>query len=394
MSLASTSSVQLSYIEESVPGQTPGTGTPKNLRFTGESLAYDIRSEISKEINSSRQVTDSVHIGASAQGDLNFEFHYREYDPFLESILAGTFSTAFGTDGVAAMTVSFDTGANTITDDGIDGFAGLVAGQWISVGGSSGNDGVYRIETMTDDVLTLDTDTPLKATAAGVSCNISSSRLAMGTAGLRYFSLQKQFADVGQFFMFRGMSPSKFDLNFETESFLGGSVGFLGFNSVRDTATMMPGAADPATSFGAMNSVSGLGTILLDNAPIAGTYIKSAKLSIDPKLRNQTAIGSLGAVGVGTGTFMIGGSLEMYLADGAIYDQALANTSVSLQLHTKDVNNNGYAFIMSNVKLRVPQVLAGSMDSDVMLAVDYDCTAPDTVNDKMLIVDRYGQALA
>ena len=393
MSLSSTSAVQLSYLEESTPGTTPGTGTPKNLRFTGESLAYEIQSDSSKEINNTRQTSDSIHVSAAAQGAINIESHYREYDPFFESILGGTFSTAFGTDGVAAMTVSFDASANTITDDGVDGFAGLVAGQWLSVIGGA-NAGVYRISSMTDDVLTIDTDTPLVSTAAGVSCSIASSRLSLGTAALRYFSLEKYFSDVGQYFIYRGMSPSKLDLSLETGSFLTGSIGFLGLNSARDTSTMMPVAAAAATSYGAMNAVTGVGSILIDNAPIANTYVKSAKISVDPKLRAQTAIGTFGSVGIGMGTFAIGGTLEMYLNDGSIYDQALANTSVSVEIPIWDVNKNGYAFVMNNVKLSVPVVQAGGMDSDVMLSVDFTCIAPNSSTDKMLIIDRFGTALA
>lgn len=391
MSLASSSKVQMAYVEETTYGQTPGAGSPKNLRMTGESLAYDIQTEQSAEINSSRQVTDAVQTNAAASGGINLELNYREYDPFLEALMSNVYSTAFGVDGVGTLTVTIVAAANTMTDDGIDGFAGLVAGQWIVVD-TPLNAGVYRIASLTDDEITVDTDTPFASDETSVSADVSSSRLTLGTADLRSFSLEKEFSDVAQFFVFRGMSPSKLDLSFETGAILKGVLDFMGADSARGATTFMPSAPGASQAYGVMNAVSGVGTVLLDTDVIANTYIKSAKVTIDGKLRGQDAIGHLGNVGLGQGTFDIGGSLEMYLADGAIYDQAIADQLVDIQIPVFDVNNNGYAFIFNNVKLGVPKVLAGSKDADVMLSVPFTAVAPDTAADKMLIVDRYGVA--
>lgn len=390
--LASTSKVQLAYLEEATPGTTPVAGTPTLVRTTGESLAYAIQSESSKEINASRQVSDRVHVGASASGGLNIEMNYRGYDPFLEALLGGLFSTAFGTDGVEALTVTIDKTANTITDDGVDGFAGLVVGQWISLIDTVANDGVYRIATHTDDVLTIDTDTPLLADATADACSVTSSRLSCGTAVLRHFSIEKNFTDVTQFFMYRGMAPSKLSLAFASGSLLTGAFDFMGFNSERGGATLMPGAPAAAQAFGIMNAVVGVGSILIDDAPIAGSYVKSMNISLDGKLRAQTAIGNLGSVGLGAGQFEFGGTLEFYLADGSLYDSAIANNTISVQFPVYDVDNNGYAFIFANVKLDVPTVTAGSMDSDVMLSAAFNAVAPDTSTDKMVVIDRFGVA--
>jgi hypothetical protein len=394
MALASSSKMQLVYIEESTPGTTPGTGTPKYLRNTGEKLAYTINAESSKEINATRQVSDRVHVGATTDGGIDIELSYREYDPFLEALLANTFSTSFGTDGIKSITVSFDATANTITDDAAAGsFAGLVAGQWISVMNTAGHNGVYRIASMTNDVLTIDSDTPLPSTASGVAADISGSRLSVGTAALRTFSIEKRFTDVTQFFVYRGMAVSKLALQFAAGSLLTGSIDFMGFNSERGGSTFMPGTPSASQPHGIMNAVTGVGKVLIDHAPIAGTYVKSMDVAVDAKLRGQDAIGYLGNVGIGEGTFEIGGTLEIYLNDGSIYDDALANNTLSVEIPVKDVNNNGYTFVFDNVKLDVPTVQAGSIDNDVMLSVPFTAVAPDTSTDKMLHIDRYGVAL-
>lgn len=402
--LASSSKVQASYVEEVAYGVTPATAG-KSLRITGESLNYAIQTADSSEINATRQVTDSIQVGATASGALNVELSYREFDPFLEAMLASTFgrgdnpALAFGTDGVKAITsVTFSTGPNTAVGSLTNDFQGIVAGQWVTFTGAAAvTAGVankaYRVISNTVDytTLTFDTDTPIPASASGIACNCCSSRLSNGTADLRTFSIQKAFTDVGQYFVYRGMSPSKLDLSFDTGSFLKGAITFMGANSARNTTSFIttPG---PSQSFGAMNAVSNVGTILLDGNPLADTFIKSAKISIDGKLRGQNAIGHLGNVGVGQGTFAIGGSLEVYLYDGAVYDKAISNQLVSIQIPIMDVYGNGYAFIFNNAKLGVPSAQAGGKDADVMLSIPFSAVAPNTASDKMLIIDRFGAA--
>lgn len=393
MPLASTSKTQMAYVEETTFGVTPVAGDPLKLRMTGESLNYDIQSESSAEINDTRQTSDSVHVGATAQGGINLELSYREYDPFLESLLAGSFA-ALGVDGVIAVAAAtFNTGANTIACT-VTEFAGIVDGQWISVLGAAAgtNVGVYRVAIATDSLLTLDTDTPLSADIGPVVCDVTASRLSNGVEALRSFSLEKNFSDVTQFFLYKGMSPSKLSLSFDTGALLKGALDFMGAKGDRAAVTFMPSAPGASQSFGIMNAVTGVGTILLDEEILANTYIKSAKIDIDAKLRGQDAIANLGNVGLGQGTFEIGGTLEMYLADGAIYDKALANTSVDIQIPVYDVAGNGYAFIFKNVKFGVPTVQAGAKDADVMLSVPFKAIAPDTSVDKMIIIDRFGVA--
>ena len=389
MSLASTSSVQVSYLEE-VSFGVIDTGTPKNLRMTGESLAYDITSEPSKEINASRQVSDLVQVGATAQGGINFEAQYREYDPFFEALLASTF-TEIGTDGVTAVTVDFTVAGNNVTAT-VGDFTGIVAGQWISFIGAGVNSGIYRVLTVNSVTdIDLDSDYPLDSDAAAVACDVSSSRLTLGLADLRTFTVQKEFSDVAQFFAYRGMAASKLSLNLATGALLTGSLDFMGSDSIRGDVTQFSSAADDAETFGIMNAVTGVGRILLDGAPLVGTFVKSATVEINGNLRGQTAIGVLGNVGIGTGTFDIGGTLEFYLNDGSIYDQALANTAVSIEFPISDVLNNGYAFVFNNCKLGVPTVQAGSKDADVMLSVPFTAIAP-TNSDKMIYIDRFGTA--
>jgi len=390
MALASTSSAQLTYIEESTYGETPVVGDQVALRMTGESLAYDITREESKEINSTRQVSGSAQTAASLAGGINIELSYREYDPFFEALFSSTF-TSFGTDGVkSAVALTF---AGQVVTAPAATFTGLSEGQWISLTGiapTTDNTGFYRIATWTSDTeITLDAATPL-ADAIGADYSISHSELAVGVEALRSFSIERQLTDVSQFFTNRGMAMTKLDLSFDTGAIVGGSFNCLGKDTVRASATAMPGTTVDSQAYGMINAVSGIGHILVDNTTaLLGTSVKSMNVSIDGKARGLTAIGTLGNIGVATGTFTIGGTLELYLEDGDVYDKAISDTYVSIQFPVYDTAGNGYVFVFDNCKLGVPQITAGAKDQDVMMSVTFAAEAPSG-SDKMVKIYRCG----
>lgn len=401
-SQASTSSGALAILEESIFG-TIASGKPKFLRFTGESLSYDLSRESSTEINATAQVSDSVLTSSTAGGDIQIELNYKEYDRLIESVLRSTFST-FGTGGVKTLTVSFNHSAGTIT--GVAGdFTGLTAGQYFSVKGSdatNNNDGVYRVGSLSggDAVITVDTGTPLLATkASDAGVLISSTRCSNGVATVRTFSIEKQLGDITQYFMHRGRAFSKLDLDFSVGKVLTGSFGTIGKDVVRAGATQFPGGApDASEAFGINSAVTGVGQLLVRTSGtttdlLEGAYVSSMKVSVDGKLREQKAIGNLGAIGIGAGTFEITGTAEIYLVTGAIYDAALNNQLVSIAFPVKDSNGNGYGFTFANVKLGVPPVNIGAKDQDIMLTVPFTAVAPNTTTDRMISIDRFGDSL-
>lgn len=133
MALASTSLTQLRYIAETTPGTTPVAGNAINLRMTGESLDFGVQTETSKEIRSDRQITDVIQVGASCSGGFNLELSFKEYDPFIEALLQGTWAD-YGTNGKgAALSLGINSTARTLTAStaptGSDAFTTLAVGQ-------------------------------------------------------------------------------------------------------------------------------------------------------------------------------------------------------------------------------------------------------------------------
>ncbi len=402
--LASTSRAQLRYLAEVTYGTTPASaGT--NLRMTGESLNYDVSKEESKEIRSDRQVSGAVTVDANAAGGVNFHMQYREYDPFIEGALQSTFS-AYGTNGVGA-SFTADFAATTITNTGAaltgaNAFTTLALGQWFKLNAPShANDGLYfRVSTSvapTSTVITVDASTPLTVGTGVATCTVATSRISNAVTP-KFFTLEKELADVTQFIAYRGMSVNKMNLNFASAALTDGSFDFLGKDSTRSGTTAFTGAATASQTYDIQNGVRGINQLWEGTAPLTSTFIKSLSVNVDNSLRGQKALANLGNVGIGSGDFKASGQFEAYFADGAQYDKFLADTYTSLIVACKDSANNGYVLSMPRVQLMTAKVVAGGKNQDIMASFDYTAFSDDTnavsALRKTLFIDRVGVAAA
>lgn len=405
MPLASSNRAQLRLIKETTFGVIPVAGNPNNLRMTGESLSFGITTDTSKEIRSDRQVTDLIQTGASASGDVNFELSYDEYDDLIEAVLQSAF-VPYGTAGVSAVVPTSATfAASTLTagaaTSGVNVFTALAAGQWVKISGSTipGQNIWAQVSLSvapTATVLTFQ-GTPFTGLLGngGAAVTVSSSRIMNGVT-LNSYTIERAVTDTtpAQFFAYRGMCASKLSLKFAAGSVVGGSFSFMGKDAKRqDTTTQLPGTPIASKAFDVVNAVSGVSNVMEGGAVLAGTYIKSVDLSIDNSLRAQTAIGSLGAVGVGTGTLQVSGTMEVYLADGTMYDKFINNTASSLSLRATDGAGNGYVITLPKLKYGDAKINAGSIDQDIMLSMPFTAIMDPTTS-KTIIIDRAGVAVS
>lgn len=88
-----TSQTRLAFIPEVTYGVTPATPAFQVMRYVSESLLPNIEYRTSNEINTHRQVSDLTQVGGEAGGDIGIEMSYGNFDPILEALLGGTWST-------------------------------------------------------------------------------------------------------------------------------------------------------------------------------------------------------------------------------------------------------------------------------------------------------------
>lgn len=403
MGQASTSRVQLRYIQETTWGTTPVAGNGLNLRCTGESLDFSLQKEESKEIRADRQINGATTVDATASGGLNIHLQYAEYDKLIAGALCSAWSV-YGTAGVGT-TFSGTYTATTITAGaapvGANAFTTLQLGQWFRLlAPTSANDGLLlRVSTSvapTSTVITLDTATPCAAAGPIANSAVQTSRLTNGVTEIS-FTLEKAFTDVTQVFTYKGMEVNKMTLNFAAAALADGSFDFIGKNAVRAAATALPGTIQASNSYNIQNGVKGINAIWENGAPLAGVFVKTMSLTVDNNLRSQKALANLGAIGIGQGDFKASGQMEMYFANGNMYDRFLTDTYTSVILPVQDSAGNGYVFSMPRVLLTNAKIVAGGENQDAMISFDFTAFADDAnavaALRQTIFIDRVGVAV-
>lgn len=390
--VASTSYVQMAYIPETVVGTTPTTGKGIDLRFTGESLNQSLTTEVSNEINSSRQTRSRYLTNAEVAGGLNFELSSGEYDLLLEALLMDSWSN-FGTNGTfnAGSTIFAKT-AKTITLT--NAVTGLAAGDYFSVSGtgiSSANRGPHRIKSIdtAKKVITVYGDLEDQTIASG---SINHGKLVNGVT-TKTFSIEKRYTDVNQSMLFRGMQVSKLSMPFNMRTVVTGSFDFVGRSMVTGVGRMLGDKTTYTKSQEApvIDTVLGMKDVLFNGVATNESLsagITELNLSYENGVQGLGAVGVLGNAATIAGTINCTGSITMYMNDLNLYNSVLTQERFRLEWSVYDRDGHGYAFVLPAVELDSPESQVGQKDEAAMITVNYTALADPTL-DKTLIVYRF-----
>lgn len=388
---------------------TAGNGTQVSL--TGESLTYDVKTEASKNLRDDRGITSHTQVGATQSGDVNVEHVYRDFDPFYAAVMGSTF-VEYGTGGLStAMALTLTSTTVGGTSSGLDAWSTKLArGDWFSVIPAPGATQVvknyfrsraFRVHgttAPTDALITLDPATPINTALAGASltgARVTSSRLVTG-GDLTSFNLEVGHIDISVFRKYKGMIPGKLNWKLQPGSMLTGSITFMGRDMELGTTTSM-GTPLVAQPFASSNATRGVFDVFEAGVSLStNTYIKSADITFDGSLRVQDAVGVFGAAGIATGTFKIGGTLEVYFTDKVMYEKFLNGQNSSLALPILDIDGNGYVYVFPNIAYTATKVNATGQDTDNMLSMTFECDIDNTLTSptyqKMAAIYRVGAA--
>lgn len=403
MALASTSRGQIAYIAEATFGVTPGVGTPRNLRVTGESLDFNISKEMSAEINANRAVSSVVAVGAAASGGVQGELSYLEWDTLMAGTLQSSFAV-YGTNGVGtSFTADFTT--TTITASaaptGGSAFTTLKKGQWFRLTTGGINNGKYfrvsKSTAPTSTVITLDPGTPAVVGSSVAGCAVSTSRLTNGTTQPS-FTIERFNGDITQYAAYRGMTPSKLSIAIQSGGLTSVSFDFMGKDQAPlQGTTTLPGAATESYGYDIHSGVSGTDCqFWVNGVPLTGTYVKSMTLDYDNALRAQDAICTLGAVSIASGQIVCTITAQIYFADASLYTLFLNNSYPEVSFSSLDPQGNGYFFTVPRANISTVKTNMGAKDQDMMLDVTFTCVRDaanaDATLRQVIFIDRVGVA--
>lgn len=175
-------------------GVTPGTGAPREMRITGSQLAAQKETVTSDELRSDRMVSNIVEVGASAEGEINFEFSAGAIDDFLAAFLYGLWSRPMSFDIFKGKHVSITgTAEFTVADTGIHYFTiGRVVKLegWTIAGNNTyatisavAASGANAVVTVTGATLAVETGSDYSAVLDANDVLVRSTAIRFGTSG-------------------------------------------------------------------------------------------------------------------------------------------------------------------------------------------------------------------
>jgi hypothetical protein len=356
----------LAYIAESSWGETPSSNLT-DLRFTGESFAFNISNVQSTEIRNDRQVTDIIQTGADCSGGFNFELSYSEYDTLLAAAL---WSSGWSTASTISRTnIAFNATSGRISSTG--GFSALTTGQWIKVTGSStaANNRFYRItSTGTTGIAVAPAPSATLSTADTVV--IAGSYIRNGVTE-KSFTFERAHEDAGQYFDFAGMVANTLNLSISADHILTGDFGFIGKSATLAQTSGGTGAYTAAGTNPVMNASSNVGEIFMGQFSSLATkdtdlYISEISFALNNSLRGLRSIGSIANCDIGSGTCEVTGSLNAYFLDNTLYDKYLAGTPTGLSFSVEDQDGNAYIFTFPAIEIESDAINSGGQNADVM----------------------------
>jgi hypothetical protein len=358
--------VALRFISEVTFGTTPTTPALKELRFTGESLNYNLSNVTSEEIRSDRMISDLVQVQSDAAGDLNVELSYDAYDDFIQAALAGTWSTPLAISATVISAANADSSFNRSSGSFVSD--GVVVGQWIRVQGFANQTRQFwRVASVVALKIVVEQTGQVVTEAAGLTVTIKGSMLRNGTTK-RSFTIQKHIDGITtpQYINFRGARIGQLQLNLQTGSILTGVFSVMALGATRSDSAIAGQTIVPAPTNDVMNAVGNVAEVLFDGVT-STQYFNNLALTLNNNLRAQDAIGSLDHIGIELAKLDVSGSLELYFDNGTEYQKFLSATAFSLAFRVQDATGNAYIFTFPRVKYESGEVVAGGLDQDVML---------------------------
>jgi hypothetical protein len=262
-------------------------------------------------------------------------------------------------------------------------------------GGNAAEHGFYTITAVVDDVITVSPAPPTNANSGSLPVTIKGSMLRNpgNSANIvpHSFSFETAFEDVGEYFVANGQRIGTMQYNISAGAILTGGFGLQGQGMSRETVTTL-GNSGSYTTLGTTttpvaNATTNVGTIY-KNGTALSTALKTIAFQGTNNLRDQMAVGSKFAVGIGAGRIEFTGSVDGYFSDGDLWDNFINHDTVSLNFFVQDVYKNHYEFTLPAVVFSTDTVNPAGGDQDVMENMQWTAKR-DPVTQCTIQIDRF-----
>jgi len=294
-----------------------------------------------------------------------------------------------GFQGASGDLVATATGGNAITSTALDFTTlGLAEGMYIYIGdGTSGNsfataanNGWARIAADGIAATRLDLDVVpagfIADAGTGKTLRVFIGDILKNASTKRSSTFERQFLDHSPvtYEYFRGMEVNTMSLNLQQRSIATVSFGYIGKDAFNDDARPSGVSDIDQTTTDVINTSTDIGNISFDGTIISGpNFVMSMTIDVNNNLRQQEAIGTIGAVGIGNGEFTVTGNINTYFGSPEIYNKVLDNTRTSFAatIGGTDAENQAYVVDLPSLKFSAGAPTITGKNQDVMLQGTY-----------------------
>lgn len=368
---------------------TPPTGNYQALRITGESFSRGQTTARPEEINTLKQVSQSVVTQVSASGTISGALSSGTFDDLIAGVM--------GADWLDVTVVTSKTGSLYVIQLRSDGAAGVAEGIYgYDIGGNtvSGTFSAFpNVGVVT--VKAVDGGNTYNIPYFGKSADNSALSIPKGTIaalgmkpptvfnsgssvtfnGITNGSLDKTFTIrkklLGKFLLYPGSLVTQVQFQLQQAQFGTVSVDVTSANE-KQSDTDIATTVLAAPSGNVHNSVNNfLGATVFGNAPHGCITQFTCTLGRDGSA-NDYGMGHTDACGVRAGQFTASGSIEFYFRSWDEYSACIAGTQGPIIVKTIDDSGNGYAFMFTNAALRNGKVNSSQTNQTVKASFDIE----------------------
>lgn len=245
---------------------------------------------------------------------------------------------------------------------------------------NAGNNGLQKVVSVTDTVLTLASDTLVDETLSvgTLTTANASARVTCGT-DLASFSVEEGFTDIDEYHNVTGAKVGTWSMSIQTDSII---TTEFGMSAVTYSGFSNASIANSLTDAN-VNEVFDSYTGTLTIPGVAQCVITGFDFSLDNNLNVRYALLQRNACSIGEGRTNITGSISAYFPDSVLSKIYNDEVALNFSLYFEDTDGNGYTFGFPNVKFTSDAIDVA--ENDVTESISFQALGGDALTSMYVI---------
>jgi len=208
----------------------------------------------------------------------------------------------------------------------------------------------------------------LKQADTAISGALVGTNLLVNGVLKKSFSIQRSNNDIGQYFVYAGMTPNTIEWNIETGSPVTINLGFVGKD---ETLSQSQVTEDDPVVTPIINAVTSVTEIAIDGAPLTECLVQKLSIMLDNKAEGKSGIGVLGYCAVDGKSIEVTGSITMYFNDQTQYMKYINSGNFSIKITFSDTLGNIIVLFLPFCKYDEATANVTGKDDDVLFEASF-----------------------